>query len=86
MSRLYRAVVGLALIAVGMLKLQSVAYQAGQITMPTCLGGTITLNLGAQSYPLLHCWGCYAAVIGAIFLLTSLAKTQQVRRSIFSRG
>ena len=64
---------GLLLMLSGFIKFGFSAFLAGELLLPACLGGEQTIHLGPQFTPaLMHCWGCYTALLGAGLVVASL--------------
>lgn len=69
-------VLGITLLAVGLVQIGWHMSTADTMVLKTCLGSDITLNLGGSPLGRLHCWGCYAAVAGiGMAMLSFLPRT-----------
>ena len=70
--------IAFGLIFVGGARMTVQAMQQETLLIPTCLGQTLTLNIGHSGWYALHCWGCYAFIFG-VMLLAVLA-VQKIRQ------
>lgn len=84
MIRIRRALLGIALMVVGGLKLNATANTAGSLILPGCMGGQFVIPVDVPEQTYLHCWGCYVALAGFIVLGSAVLKWQNsnlLRRS-----
>ena len=77
-----------ALLTVGLVKMAVQASTQSTLLVPTCLGQSVALPVASAGTPLLHCWGCYTAALGAVGLTVlaanGLKQTRQRRVSALS--
>ncbi|KCZ51018.1 hypothetical protein HY29_06610 [Hyphomonas beringensis] len=68
MPFLAQLLTALTLLVAGLIKAVSHMTAVTTLNIPTCFGGSQTVTLGASFWERAHCWGCYAALAGAVWL------------------
>jgi len=68
MPFLAQLLTALTLLLAGLIKAVSHMTAITTLNIPTCLGGSQTVMLSASFWERSHCWGCYAALAGAVWL------------------
>ncbi|MEM8616261.1 MAG: hypothetical protein AAGF20_04935 [Pseudomonadota bacterium] len=64
MSVRTRLALGFLIFIVGVVKALDHSQAVGTLTVTTCLGEPLTLEVGASLWHRVHCWGCYVALAG----------------------
>lgn len=72
---------GLALLLVGLAKAGSTAAATGEMMFIGCGGEMFALPVSQSAPTLMHCWGCYCAIAGAVMLAALALKTVRPLRS-----
>ena len=57
-----------ALLISGSVKMAFEAMKEETHLIPTCMGKTLAIDVGHSGLDVLHCWGCYAFVLGLAML------------------
>ena len=71
-----------ALIVAGILKMVLQASHQETLLIPTCLGKTLTVQVGGDPWSALHCWGCYSLMLGLVILAALTIQNIRRQRSI----
>jgi len=66
---------GLALLLAGLAKAWSTAAATGKMMFIGCGGEMFALPVAQSAPSLMHCWGCYSAIAGALMLAALALKT-----------
>ncbi|KCZ93397.1 hypothetical protein HJO_06060 [Hyphomonas johnsonii MHS-2] len=72
--------VGLGLVLIGALKTWAHVEAARTLTLPGCLGSEFVIRLGAPTAMQVHCWGCYAVLMGLVLIAGSFAWSRWERQ------
>ena len=70
-----------ALVVVGGIKMVLQATYQETLLIPTCLGQTLTVQIGGNAWSALHCWGCYSVLLGLVIFGALTAYNIQTSRS-----
>ena len=62
--------VGVAMILVGLAKAWHHMAAESHLLISTCLGGQVAIPLDTPFLARAHCWGCYLALFGAVWVTT----------------
>ncbi|KCZ52225.1 hypothetical protein [Hyphomonas pacifica] len=68
MPFLAQLLTALTLLVAGLIKAVSHMTVISTLSIPTCLGNSQTIALNVSFWERAHCWGCYAALTGAVWL------------------
>lgn len=68
MKRIHIYAVAAALIVAGAVKMVMQASAQATMIIPTCLGKSVAIPIEGASLSVLHCWGCYALLLGLVSL------------------
>lgn len=83
MSRAQQIVIGLLLMALGGLKTWLHMGSIPMLALPTCTGKTVYIVAHQASwFEQAHCWGCYALLAGALFVIHASVCQVLKRRSV----
>ncbi len=88
MKRTYSYAAAATLIVAGIIKMTLQASAQATLIIPTCLGKSVTVPLEGVGVSLMHCWGCYALLLGVLMvgalLLNDLRHSRLRPRSVLS--
>jgi len=88
MKRTYSYAAAAALIVAGIIKMALQASAQATLIIPSCLGESVTVPLEGGGVSLMHCWGCYALLLGVLtagaLLLNDLRHSRLRTRSVLS--
>ena len=83
MGREYSLLLGFLLMAAGLAKLGLHLSTGSAIILEGCQGGSFSVPIGRAS---VHCWGCYAAALGALVCIVNLPITDTAKQhALFHR-
>ena len=72
-------ILGIGLIVLGLGQIFQISMVTETLTLPSCLGGSRTITLGAAPFSLFHCWGCYAALAGLAVSAAGIVRARRQR-------
>ena len=75
-----------AVLVAGVIKAAVHMTAVTALSIPTCLGSSHTLTLQTSFWERAHCWGCYAALAGAVWLTVLVALSLPRRRARLLRA
>ena len=59
---------GIVMILVGVTKAWHHMAAESHLLISTCFGGQVAVSLDAPIWSRAHCWGCYLALFGAVWI------------------
>ncbi|KCZ63885.1 hypothetical protein L53_05155 [Hyphomonas sp. L-53-1-40] len=88
MKRVHSYAAAAALVFAGITKMVLQASAQSTLLLPTCLGKSVTIPIESAGTSLMHCWGCYALLLGLLvigaLLLNDLRHSRLRTRSVLS--
>lgn len=84
MTLLTQTALGAAILATGIIKIVSHVGAGAILTVQMCSGRSVAFPVGndAGLFERTHCWGCYAALVGASLIALALYRFWQTQRAM----